>query len=93
MIGITAVMKAVPGKGDALVEEMKTIAAEVVKEEGNHCYVVHQSLDDADTLLIYEQYTDQAALDAHRENLKKLGGNLKDLLAGRPDVKLFALKS
>ena len=92
MIAITAVMKAAEGKGDALVEEMKTIAAEVAKEEGNHCYLVHQSVDDADTVLIYEQYTDQAALEAHRENLKTLGGNLKALLAGRPDVKLFTLK-
>lgn len=93
MIGITAVMSAKPGKGDALVAEMSKIATEVVKEVGNHCYLVHQSADDADTVLIYEQYTDQDALVAHRENLKELGGGLKDLLAGRPDVKLFTLKN
>lgn len=29
------------------------------------------------------------ALDTHRENMKGLGGGLKELLAGRPDVKLF----
>ena len=51
MIGITAVMSATPGNGDTLVAEMKKIAAEVVKEEGNHCYLVHQSVDDADTVL------------------------------------------
>ena len=34
-------------------------------------------------------YLSQAALDAHRENMKGLGGGLKDLLAARPDVKLF----
>ncbi|MBD3651489.1 MAG: antibiotic biosynthesis monooxygenase, partial [Alcanivorax sp.] len=55
----------------------------------NHGYTVHQSVDDGDTVMIYEQYNDQAALDAHRENMKGLGGGLKDLLAGRPDVKLF----
>ena len=92
MIGITAVMTATPGQGDALVAAMQKIAAEVVKEEGNHCYLVHQSLDDADTLLIYEEYTDEAALQAHRDHMKELGGGLKGLLAGRPDVKLFALK-
>ena len=93
MLGITAVMSATPGNGDTLVAEMKKIAAEVGKEEGNHCYLVHQSLDDADTVLIYEQYTDQDAIVAHQENMKALGGGLKGLLAGRPDVKLFTLES
>ncbi len=93
MIGITAVMTAQAGKGDALVEAMRNIAAEVVKEEGNHCYLVHQSVDDADKVLIYEQYSDQDALVAHREHLKEIGGGLKDLLAGRPDVTLYTLKS
>lgn len=93
MIGITAVMSATPGNGDALVAEMKKIATEVVKEEGNHCYLVHQSVDDADTVLIYEQYADQDALVAHRDHMKELGGGLKGLLAGRPEVKLFTLKN
>ncbi len=93
MIGITAVMKAKSGNGDALVEAMKNISLEVAKEGGNHCYLVQQSVDDADTILIYEQYTDQEALEAHREHMKELGGDLKGLLAGRPDVSLFTLKN
>lgn len=93
MIGITAVMKATSGNGDALVEAMKNISLEVAKEEGNHCYLVHQSVDDADTILIYEQYTDQDALGVHREHMKELGGALKGLLAGRPDVSLFTLNN
>lgn len=93
MIGITAVMSATPGNGDALVAEMNKIATEVVKEEGNHCYLVHQSVDDADTVLIYEQYTDQEALLVHRDHMTELGAGLKGLLAKRPDVKLFTLKS
>ncbi|MCG8392437.1 MAG: antibiotic biosynthesis monooxygenase [Pseudomonadales bacterium] len=93
MIGVTAVMTAVPGQGNALVEEMQKIAAEVVKEEGNHCYLVHQSVEDADTVLIYEQYSDQQALLAHRDHMTELGAGLKGLLAGRPDIQLYALKS
>lgn len=91
MIGITAILKATPGNGDALAREMKNIAAEVVKEEGNHAYKVHQSLEDGDTVMIYEQYTDEAALEAHREHMKSLGSGLKGLVAGRPDVKLFTV--
>lgn len=48
-------------------------------------------MEDGDTVMIYEQYTDEAALEAHREHMKSLGGGLKGLLAGRPDVKLFQL--
>lgn len=93
MIGVTAVMTATPGNGDALVEAMKKIAVEVEKEAGNHCYLVHQAVDAADSVLIYEQYRDQAALEAHREHLKELGADLKGLLAGRPEVKVFNLKN
>ena len=93
MIAVTAMMSATPGNGDALVDAMKKIAVEVVKEPGNHCYLVHQSEDAPDTVLIYEQYTDQEALAAHRENLKRLGADLKGLLAAQPDVKVFALKN
>lgn len=93
MIVVTAVMSATPGNGDALVKAMKAMAVEVEKEPGNHCYLVHQSVDNADTVLIYEQYTDQDALAVHREHLKELGGGLKGLLSGRPDVRQFTLES
>ncbi|MDG5499380.1 putative quinol monooxygenase [Marinobacter sp. BGYM27] len=92
MIVITAMMTATPGNGDALADAMIKIAVEVEKEAGNHCYLVHQSVDDADTVLIYEQYTDEDALAEHREHLKELGAGLKGLLAGRPDIKQFTLK-
>ncbi|EKF73641.1 antibiotic biosynthesis monooxygenase [Alcanivorax hongdengensis A-11-3] len=92
MIVITATMKARPGQGDALVAEMNRIATEVEKEAGNHCYLVHQSLEEPDTVLIYEQYADQQAVAAHRDHMTELGGGLKDLLAGRPEIQLFSLK-
>jgi quinol monooxygenase YgiN len=89
MLGIVATLTAQPGQGDQLAAAMKAIAVEVEKEAGNHGYKVHQSLDDGDVIMIYERYTDQQALEAHREHMKTLGGDLKSLLAGRPDVKLF----
>ena len=36
---------------------------------------------------------EEDAIVAHQENMKALGGGLKGLLAGRPDVKLFTLAS
>lgn len=93
MIAVTAMMNATPGNGDALAQAMRKIAVEVEKEAGNHCYLVHQSVDTPDSVLIYEQYTDQEALAAHREHLKALGADLKGLLADRPEVKVFTLKN
>ena len=52
MLGIVAILTAQPGKGDALAAEMSRIAVEVRKEEGNHGYTVHQSVDDGDTVMI-----------------------------------------
>jgi len=38
------------------------------KEPGCRFYVAHQSVDDARRFMVYEQYDDQAALDAHRKS-------------------------
>ena len=42
------------------------LAAESRKEPGCVTYVPHHVQDDPDTILIYEQYRDSQALDAHR---------------------------
>jgi len=44
------------------------LAAESRREPGCVSYVPHQLQDDPDTMLIYEQYRDAQALDAHRES-------------------------
>jgi quinol monooxygenase YgiN len=51
-------------------EEIATILRELAaasrQEPGCVSYVPHRVESDPDTILIYEQYHDQAALDAHR---------------------------
>ncbi len=37
-------------------------------EEGNLVYKVHQSNTDPDTILLYEGYADEAAVEAHRNS-------------------------
>ncbi len=37
-------------------------------EPGCHKYIVNRSVDDPNSFLLYEQYTDEAAFGAHREN-------------------------
>lgn len=51
-------------------EEIATILRELTAasraEPGCISYVAHRVQSDPDTIVIYEQYRDQAALDAHR---------------------------
>ena len=37
-------------------------------EPGCRAYIVNRSVDDPNVFLLYEQYEDAAAFDAHREN-------------------------
>ncbi|RFA26564.1 antibiotic biosynthesis monooxygenase [Alkalilimnicola ehrlichii] len=92
MLAIVAKLKAQPGKGSELAQAMVGIAEKVRTEPGNHAYQVHQSSEDSDLVMIYEQYTDKDALGAHRENMKSMGVDLSALLAGRPELEYFDLK-
>jgi quinol monooxygenase YgiN len=90
MLAIVAKLKAAPGKGKELAQRMVEISAKVrANEPGNHMYAVHQSSADQDVVMIYEQYTDKAALDAHRQHMKEMGVDLSGLLAGKPELEFF----
>ena len=55
------------GAARRFAEEMTdsgTVAA-IRDEEGNLRYEYYQSLDDPETVLLIDQWTDQAAIDAH----------------------------
>jgi (4S)-4-hydroxy-5-phosphonooxypentane-2,3-dione isomerase len=54
------------GMLDKVLELIATMAEQSRKEEGNLLYTVNQSTSDANTLLLYEAYRDQEALEAHR---------------------------
>lgn len=56
-------------KEDSL-QDVLTLLPELVQqtrnEEGNLIYNIHQSLSDTHTLVLFEAYKDDAALDHHR---------------------------
>jgi quinol monooxygenase YgiN len=54
------------GRLDVVLTLLGEVAKLTVQEKGNLFYTIHQSLSDANVLLLYEGYTDQAAVDAHR---------------------------
>ncbi|MEH6907723.1 putative quinol monooxygenase [Neobacillus drentensis] len=70
MIILVAKYYCIPGKGDevqAYLREMEPLVDEY--EKGCTAYFANRSTENKDQFLLYEQYVDQAAFDAHRETL------------------------
>jgi len=56
------------GQTGKVLALLKTAAEESRKEKGNLFYRVHQSTTDPDTIILFEGYTDEAALNEHRSS-------------------------
>jgi quinol monooxygenase YgiN len=59
---------AAPGKGSELAKLYKPRCEEIMKEPGCEQFEVFQSVVNPDRLTLLERWTDQAALDVHRES-------------------------
>jgi len=57
-----------PGTEDRAVACLRELIPASRAEPGCRMYVVHRGKDDAAQFFIYEQYDDEAALDAHRSS-------------------------
>jgi autoinducer 2-degrading protein len=55
-----------PGAEKQALEYIRKMQEHTRREPGCRLYVGHQSLEDPRRFCFYEQYDDQAALDAHR---------------------------
>jgi len=56
------------GELNNVLNLLAEVAPKSTAEEGNLFYKIHQSNTDAHTLLLYEGYKDEAALNFHRES-------------------------
>ena len=67
MITVHLYYKGTNGNARAFAEEMEAagIAENIRKEPGNLRYQYFQPLDDPETILLIDSWTDQAAIDAH----------------------------
>ena len=63
-VAVTYVVK--PGHEDDAVTFFRKLTAHTRAEPGCRMYVAHRSTNDPRRFFLYEQYDDQAALDAHR---------------------------
>jgi quinol monooxygenase YgiN len=66
MIVLKVDMLVKPGAEEKCKEYIRILQENSRKEPGCLMYIGHQSTEDPRKFLFYEQYKDQAALDAHR---------------------------
>jgi len=64
-IGMSVVLQVRAGSADAAKKILAEIAGPVRDEPGCVLFEAHQASDDENTFFLYEQYADQAAVDAH----------------------------
>ena len=93
MMTIVAKIKVKSGKeGDA--ERALTDMIEYVRanEPGTVRYTLHRAVGDPTTLLMYEQYADQAAVDTHSTSarIQQLFATLGPLLDGQPGIEMYS---
>lgn len=66
MIAIVATYRAAPGQADTVAGFLGRMVDPSSAEPGCRAYLAHRSPDDPAEFLLYEQYTDRQALEAHR---------------------------
>lgn len=66
MIVLRVDMLVKPGTEEKCKEHIRILQQHSRKEPGCVMYVGHQSIEDPRRFMFYEQYRDQAALEAHR---------------------------
>jgi len=89
MLTVTAKLTVKAGQEAEFERIMRAAVPKVREEPGNHAYVLHRSQENPRVFMLYQEYDDQAALDAHRAHLREMGLNLRDLLDTPPTLELY----
>jgi quinol monooxygenase YgiN len=66
VIALIATYRAAPGEVATVADLISRMVAPSRAERGCRAYVPHRSPEDPTEFLLYEQYTDHDALEAHR---------------------------
>ena len=82
LLTVIAYMWAAPGKRDELRAGLEALVAPTSKEKGWVNYDLHQSIEDPDMFLFYENWETEADLDAHlaAPHLTSLAARIPELL-------------
>ena len=91
MVVLTAILMAAEGKGDAVEAEFKKLVPQVLKDPGALAYIVHRAVDNPNKFLVYEQYENQDAFQAHSktEHFKAWGLATRGMYAGRAEIQFY----
>lgn len=66
MIVLMVTYVALPGREADLAAHLREMTGHTRQEPGCRAYIAHQSQKEPRKFVLYEQYDDEAALDAHR---------------------------
>jgi quinol monooxygenase YgiN len=77
------------GKEQEFEAQMHSVVLKVREESGNHACIMHRAADNSRLFMFYKEYTDQAALEAHRQHLRELGVDLRAMIEGPPGLEFF----
>jgi len=91
MIVLAVTWKAHPGKENEVVRVFSLLQTEARKEPGCLMFVVHRGHEDRFLFFVYEQYKDEAALEAHRAtpHFKKYAQGELPKLGDRVEANLY----
>jgi quinol monooxygenase YgiN len=81
-ITLTAKLTIKAGKEKEFETLMKGIVPKVRQEPGNLAYIMCRSKDNPRLFLFFEEYADQAAVQAHGKHFRELGLDLSSFLDG-----------
>jgi len=77
-VHVFATWKVKEGQIETVLNLLKTVQDESVKEKGNLFYKIHQSNSDANTLVLSEGYNNEEAVTEHRNS-----AYFQDLVLGK----------
>ena len=89
MLTFTAKLTVQAGQEAEFERIMRAAVPKVREEPGNQAYIFHRSKDNPRVFMFYEEYDDQAALDAHRAHLREMGIDLRAMLDGAPTLEFY----
>jgi quinol monooxygenase YgiN len=89
VLTFTARLTVKAGQEQAFERIMRIAVPKVREEPGNRAYLFHRSTQDPRVFMLYEEYDDQAALEAHHAHLRVMGIDLQALLEGPPVVEFY----
>ena len=93
MITIIAVLKAIQGKEEELMEICRELAIEVrSKEEGCLMYIPHISVTEKGKIVFIEKYADKEAqkIHMHSDYFRAAGVKFKELLDGELEIQILS---